>query len=159
MSTCSRCCPTRAASRTSATSRSTPSATPSHTSNGEMASACCTRWVTTLSACRPRTTRSRPAKRRAYQPKLRSPSSRASSVAGESRSTGRASWPPASPTTTAGRSGSSTSCSRPGLPIGKRHTSTGARATKRCSRTSRSLMAAASAAALRLRSASSSNGS
>ena len=66
--TCSRCCPTRPASRTSATSRSTRSATRSRTSAAATASACCTRWATTPSACRPRTTRSRPASTRASRP-------------------------------------------------------------------------------------------
>ena len=42
--------------------------------------ACCTRWATTRSACRPRTTRSRPACTRASRPPSRSPPSSASSA-------------------------------------------------------------------------------
>ena len=82
---------TRAASRTSATSRSTRSATRSPTSTAAPAAACCTRWATTRSACRPRTTRSRPASTRATRPTRRSPRSSSSSASGASRSTGRAS--------------------------------------------------------------------
>ena len=59
--TCSRCCPTRRASRTSATSRTTRWATRSPTTAAAAACGCCTRWATTRSGCRPRTTRSTPA--------------------------------------------------------------------------------------------------
>ena len=111
----SRCCRTRAASRTSATSSATPWATRSRTSIAGSAGACCTRWATTPSGCPPRTTRSRPGCTRATRPPPRSPRSSASSAPGGSRSTGRASWRPPNRATTAGRSGSSCSCSRPGL--------------------------------------------
>ena len=72
-------------------------------------------WATTRSACRPRTTRSRPASTRASPPRRRSPSSSASSAAGASRSTGRASSAPTSRATTAGPSGCSCGCSSSGL--------------------------------------------
>ena len=55
-------------------------ATRSPTSGGATATACCTRWATTRSGCRPRTTRSRPASTRASRPRRRSPSSSASSA-------------------------------------------------------------------------------
>ena len=87
----------------------------SPTSTAAAATACCTRWATTRSACRPRTTRSRPACTRATRPPRRSPPSSGSSAAGASRSTGRASSPPTNRATTAGRSGSSSSCCAPGL--------------------------------------------
>ena len=82
--------------------------------------ACCTRWATTRSACRPRTTRSRPASTRATRPRRRSPPSSASSASGGSRSTGRASSAPTSRATTAGPSGSSCKLFErgPGLPQG-----------------------------------------
>ena len=94
--TCSRCCRTPAASRTSGTSRTMPSATRSRISSDVTVTACCTRWATTRSACRPRTTRSRPASTRASPPRHRSPSSGATSATGASRSTGRASSAPTS---------------------------------------------------------------
>ena len=59
--------------------------------------ASCTRWATTRSACRPRTTRSRRASTRASRPRSRSPPSSASSARGASRSTGRASSAPHEP--------------------------------------------------------------
>ena len=62
--------------------------------------------------------------------------------------------------TTAGRSGSSSSCSAPASPTAKRRPSSGARTTRRCSPTSRSTpTGAASAAARSSRCASSSSGS
>ena len=61
----SRCCPTPPASRTWGTSRTTPWATPSRTSSGAWAGACCTRSATTRSGSRPRTTRSGAASTRA----------------------------------------------------------------------------------------------
>ena len=80
-------------------------------------------------------------------------------LAGASRSTGRASSAPTSRATTAGRSGSSCSCSSAGWPTARRPRSTGARRTPPCWPTSRSSTAAASAAAPRSRCASSSSGS
>ena len=74
-----------------------------------------TRWATTRSACRPRTTRSRPASTRATRPTPRSPSSSARFASGASRSTGRASSARTSRASTAGRSGSSSSSSSSGL--------------------------------------------
>ena len=94
------------------------------------AAACCTRWATTRSACRPRTTRSRPASTRASRPTRRSPPSSSSSASGASRSTGRASSAPTSRATTAGRSGSSCSSSSAASPTARRPRSTGARTTQ-----------------------------
>ena len=54
----------------------------SRTSTAAPGSACCTRWATTRSACRPRTTRSRPASTRASRRTPRSPSSSGSSASG-----------------------------------------------------------------------------
>ncbi len=94
------------------------------------ACACCTRWATTRSACRPRTTRSRPGSTRASRRTTRSSSSSASSAAGASRSTGRASSARTSRATTAGRSGSSCSSSSTAWPTARRPPSTGARRTQ-----------------------------
>ena len=55
-------------------------ATPWPTSGAATATACCTRWATTPSACPPRTTRSRPASTRASRPRSRSTSSGSSSA-------------------------------------------------------------------------------
>ena len=66
--TCSRCCPTPRASRTWATSRTTRWATCWRTTGAATACRCCTRWATTPSACRPRTTRSRRASTRPSRP-------------------------------------------------------------------------------------------
>ena len=74
-------------------------------------------------------------------------SSSASSASGASRSTGRASSAPTSRATTAGRSGSSCSCSSAAWPTARRRRSTGARTTRPCWPTSRSSTGAASAAA------------
>ena len=111
--------------------------------------ACCTRWATTPSACRPRTTRSRPACTRATRPPRRSPPSSASSARGASRSTGRASWPRTNRATTAGRSGSSSSCSAPAWPTARRRRSSGAPTTRPCSPTSRSTSTGTASAAAR----------
>ena len=63
----------------------------SRTSTAAPAAACCIRWATTRSGCRPRTTRSRRASIRATRRRRRSRSSSGSSASGGSRSTGRAS--------------------------------------------------------------------
>ena len=76
-----------------------------------------------------------------------------------SRSTGAASSAPTSPPTTAGPSGSFSSCSSAGSPIARRRPSSGAPRTPRCWPTSRSSTGAASAAGPRSRFASSSSGS
>ena len=90
---CSRCCPTRAASRTWGTSSATRSATPSRISGGATATACSIRWGTTPSAFPRRTTRSRTACIRAIAPAPRSSPSAISFTPGASRSTGRARSP------------------------------------------------------------------
>ena len=78
------------------------------------ATTCCTRWATTRSACRPSSTRSRPASTRASPPRRTSPTCAAScGRSGSATTRGAASPPPTSPTT-AGRSGSSCSSSTPG---------------------------------------------
>ena len=56
---------------------------PSRTSTAATAAACCIRWATTPSGCRPRTTRSRPVSTRATRPRRRSPSSSSSSASGD----------------------------------------------------------------------------
>ena len=66
---------------------------------------------------------------RATRPRSRSRPSTASSTRGACRSTGRASSPPTSRATTAGRSGSSSSCTSAGSPTAPRRRSTGARRT------------------------------
>ena len=69
-------------------------ATRSPTSTAAPGSACCTRWATTRSACRPRTTRSRPASTRAKSTnKSIAAFQRCVPLAGGSRSTGRGSSP------------------------------------------------------------------
>ena len=70
------------------------------------------------------------------------------------RSTGAASSPPAIPSTTAGRSGSSCGCSSAAWPTRRTASSTGAPSTRPCWPTSRSSTATASAAAPRSRRAS-----
>ena len=62
---------------------------------------------------------------------------RASSASGGSRSTGRASSAPTSPSTTAGPSGSSCACTSAGSPTARRPRSNGAPRTRPCSPTSR----------------------
>ena len=107
--------------------RTTRWATSSRTSPAQRPRACCTRWATTRSACRPRTPPSRraaPARRHARATSPRS-ARRCSAWAG--RSTGRASCRRPIPSTTAGRSGSSCSCSSAGWRTAARRPSTGAR--------------------------------
>ena len=100
--------------------------------------ACCTRWASTRSACRPRTRRSRRAATRA-----RSPSATSSTSA---RTMRRMGWcdrlgPRAldarSRATTAGSSGCSSASSSAGSPTARTRRSSGARTTRPCSRTSR----------------------
>ena len=79
------------------------------------ATTCCSRWAGTPSGCRPRTPPSRTASRRRSGPTTTSPTCAAAEVAGLRASTGRASSPPACPTTTAGTSGCSCACSRSGI--------------------------------------------
>ena len=92
---------------TSAISRATRRPTSSRATSACAASTCCTRWAGTRSACRPSSTRSRPAcirriTTRAQHRRLpRQMKRSASPTTGSARST------PPIPTTTAGRSGSS----------------------------------------------------
>ena len=99
-------------------------------------------------AGRERGHRHRRAAGRGHRPQHR-PHPRADEAPGHLGRLGDASWPPATPSTTAGRSGSSCACSSAGWPTGARRPSTGARSTRPCWPTSRSSTATASAAAPR----------
>ena len=136
--TSSRCCRTRRASCTWGTSSTTRSATSSRTCAAGAATACCGRWATTRSACRPRTPRSATACIRASAPSATSPrSARADAPHGLGDGLGprdldaRARVLPldamALPPLLRARAS----------PIARRDWSTGARSTRRCSRTSR----------------------
>ena len=124
------------------------------------AGGCCTRWATTRSACRPRTTRSRPASTRATRPRtsiaaVPAPVPRVGDLdrlVARVRHARAALLPLDAVDLPA-------VCSSAGWPTGTRRRSTGARRTRRCWPTSRSSTGAASAAARRSRRASSSSGS
>ena len=76
------CSPTlRAPGCTWGTARATPPRTSSRAGSGCRAGTCCTRWAGTPSACRPRTTPSRPASTRASPPRRPSPTSGGRSTA------------------------------------------------------------------------------
>ena len=108
------------------------------------------------SACRPRTPRSAKAATRARSPSATSPTIRQQMQPPRlGDRLGRARSPRTSPSSTAGRSGSSCASSSAGSPTARRRRSTGARTTRRCSRTSRWWTAGASAAAPRSRRATS----
>ena len=138
-----------AASSTWATSATTRSATSIAHFRRRKGCRCCTRWATTPSACPPRTLRSatachpRDVDRRGTSPRIRSADSAHGALDRLDARVRR----PTSPSTTAGRSGSSCSCSRRASPTARRRRSTGARTTRPCSPTSRWSTAAASAAA------------
>ena len=115
-STCSRCSRTPAARCTWGTCATTSSATSTRATSGCAASTCCTPWAGTPSGCPRRTRPSRTACTRPCAPR-----ENIESLPGrdEARSatptTGRARSTPASPSTTAGTSGSSSRCSSAGI--------------------------------------------
>ena len=106
--TCWRCCPIPAARCTSGTSAIIPSAMRWRVTSGCAASTCCTRWVGTRSACRPRMPPSRNKRHpREWTLAEHRGDEAARIAASPSATTGIAKSPPASRNITAGTSGSS----------------------------------------------------
>ena len=146
--TCSTCSRTRPATGcTSAIPKATRRPTSSPATSACAASTCCTRWAGTRSACRPSSTRSRPARIRASRRSATSSASASRSRRSASRTTGSARSTRPTPATTSGRSGSSSSSSSAASPIKRSCPSGGAPSSAPCSRTRRSSTASPRSAA------------